>query len=137
MALGHRQDIAQATAGQLGTQAWGPGRMLASGHPPGRGPGIQRAADHLLGQRGLGGERGAFGNPGGMGPGRVGRPGPGQVLGPVDKRAPGRGSRGEVDRDLGVLSPPGGAGVLPLSTAVAVPFLMSPVSSTYAELGIS
>ena len=39
-----------------------------------------------------------------------------QVQGPVDQRVPGRRGVGQIDRDLGVLDPPGGAGVLALHT---------------------
>ena len=40
----------------------------------------------------------------------------GRYKGPVDQRVPGRRGVGQIDRDLGVLDPPGGAGVLALHT---------------------
>jgi hypothetical protein len=43
-------------------------------------------------------------------------PGLRQIQGSVDQRVPGRCCVGKVDRDLGVLDPPGRAGVLALHT---------------------
>jgi hypothetical protein len=45
---------------------------------------------------------------------RIGGPRPGQVKLPVDHRVPAPAGVTEVDGDLGVLDPAGGAGVLPL-----------------------
>lgn len=50
--------------------------------------------------------------------------------GPVDQRRTGRGCVGEVDRDLGVLDPADGVGVLPLPTDRMHAFFRSPISST-------
>ena len=116
MALGHRQDIAQAAAGQLGAQLRVLAVDLVACRPRGGRPGVQGTADHLLGQRGLGRECRATRHPGVLAPGRVSCPGLRQVQGPVDERRPGRDGIGQVDRDLGVLGPPGRAGVLPLHT---------------------
>ena len=54
------------------------------------------------------------GDAGGLAAGRVIGPGPGQIQLAVDQRMPGWGCVAEVDSDLGVLDPPGRAGVLPL-----------------------
>ena len=116
VALGHRQDVAQAAAGEFGPRPGVLAVHFVGGHP-GRGrPGLQRAGDHLPGQRGLGRERRVLRDPGGAAPVRVAGPGPGHVQSPVDERAPGRGRIGQVDGNLGVLGPPGGTGVLPLGT---------------------
>ena len=53
-----------------------------------------------------------------------------QIQGAVDQGVPARGGVGQIHRDLGVLDPPGGAGVLALHPDGATPFFTSPVSST-------
>ena len=120
--LGDGQDEAEPAAGQLGAQR----RILAvdliGGHPRRGRPGIQRPGDHLPGQRRLGGERRVLRDPRGPAPGRIACPGPGQVQRPVDERGPGCGGIGQVHRNLGVLGPPGGAGVLPLGAHGGAPF---------------
>ena len=92
---------------------------LIPGRPGGQGPGVQSPVDHRLGQRWLGGEPDGTGHAGSSAPFRVIGPGSWQVQGPVDERVPGRGSVGQVDRDLAVLDPAGGAGVLTLDADVA------------------
>src|SRR6266545_445316 len=77
----------------------------------------------------LGRERHVRGDSSRRAAGRVTGPGLRQVQLAVDQRMPAPRHIPQVDSDLGVLDPPGGAGVLPLHTGVAVPFLTSPVSS--------
>jgi hypothetical protein len=73
----------------------------------------------------LGRERHVRRYPGGSAPLRVAGPGLRQVQFPVNQRVPARGSVPEVDDDLGVFDPPGGARVLTLQPGVTVPFLTS------------
>ena len=53
-----------------------------------------------------------------------------------DELGPGRGGIGQVHRDLGVLGPPGGTGVLPLDGHHGGALLRSPVSSTTRTAGV-
>ena len=86
--LGHGQDVAQPAARQPGAQL-GVLAVHFVGSRPGCGrPGVQGPADHLPGQRGLGRERDVRRDPGGGAPGRIIRPGPRQVQGPVQERRP-------------------------------------------------
>ena len=115
MSPGHRQDVAQAATGQFGAQLRVLAVDLVAGDPCRGSLGVEGIGDHCPGQRRLGGEHGAIGDPGGLAPGQITGPGPGQVQSPVNERRPGRGGIGQVHRDLSVLGPPGRAGVLPLS----------------------
>jgi hypothetical protein len=78
------------------------------------GCGVQRPVDHRPGQSRLDREDGIVRDTCGGASLWVVGPGPGQVEVPVDERVPGRGGVGQVDRDLAVLDPSGGAGVLTL-----------------------
>jgi hypothetical protein len=87
---------------------------LVAGHPGRRCAGVERAGDHRPGQRRLGREPDIGRDTGGPAAIRVRRPRPGQVQGPVDERVPTSCGVDHIDPDLGVLHPPGGAGVLAL-----------------------
>lgn len=88
---------------------------LVPGDPPGRDSGGQRVRNHLRGQVRLGREPGLVRDAGLVAAVRIAGPGLGQVEAPIDERVPAPGGVGEEYRDLAVLDPPGGAGVLPLN----------------------
>ena len=96
---------------------------LIAGHPAERYPGRCGSPDHLPRQLRLGGEPRVRGDPGGGAAFRVVGPGLRQVQLPVDQRVPGRGRIPQVDRDLRVLDPARGAGVLPLYARRGGPLL--------------
>ena len=129
---GHRQHVADLAGLQLGAQR--PGRRRRPRRRPPRRPGPRRPArgrSSACASAGLVANADAVRDAGRLAALRVAGPGPGQVQLPVDQRVPARRGIGQVDRDLGVLDPPGGAGVLALHPdACAVPFFRSPVSST-------
>jgi hypothetical protein len=77
---------------------------------------VEGAGEHPPGQNKLGGELDVSRDTRGGAPIRVVGPRLGQVDLPVDQRVATRRGIGEVDRDLRVLHPPGGPGVLPLHT---------------------
>jgi hypothetical protein len=79
--------------------------------------------DHPPRELRLGRERHVRGDPGGRAAGRVAGPGLRQVQLPVNQRVPAPGRVPEVDGDLRVLDPPGGAGVLPLHADGGTAFL--------------
>jgi hypothetical protein len=111
---GHRQDIADLSSFQLAPQP-GIGTVdLIAGHPSRRDPGVQRTGQHPRGQLGLGRKPHLVRDAGRLQEGRIVGPGPGQVQLPVDHGMPGIGGVHQVDRHLGVLDPPSGAGVLAL-----------------------
>ncbi len=87
---------------------------LIAGDPPRRGTPADGARDHLASQRGLGRERDFGRDLRARATLRVAGPPGGQVQRPVDERVPGRGGVRQIHRDLRVLDPAGGAGVLPL-----------------------
>ena len=87
---------------------------LIAGDPGERHRGGDGTLDHALRQLRLGRERHVRGNPGAPAAAGVAGPGLWQVQLAVDQRVPARGRVSEVDGDLCVLDPPGGAGVLPL-----------------------
>ena len=111
---GDRQHVADLAGFQLGSQLGVGAVDLVACDPAGRDPGVQRAADHGRGQGRLGREPDLVGDAGGLHALRVIGPGAGQVQLPVDHPMPSAGGIDQVDRDLGVLDPPGGAGVLAL-----------------------
>jgi hypothetical protein len=110
----HRQHVTDPGVFQPGAQRPVVPVGLIRGGPGERDPGGDRPLDHPPGQLRLGREPHVSGDPGGLAAGRVTGPGPRQVQLAVDQRVPGRGRIAQVDRDLGVLDPPGRAGVLPL-----------------------
>ena len=99
---------------------------LVGGHPGERHPRADGPLDHQAGQLRLGRERRVSGNPGRLAAARVTGPGLRQVQRPVNQRVPARGSIAKVDRDLGVLDPARGAGVLPLHPRRGGAFLHVP-----------
>ena len=99
---------------------------LVGGHPGERHPRADGPLDHQPGQLRLGRERRVSRNPGRLAAARVTGPGLRQVQRPVNQRVPARGSIAKVDRDLGVLDPARGAGVLPLHPRRGGAFLHVP-----------
>ncbi|QUQ63912.1 hypothetical protein JJ691_16290 [Kutzneria sp. CA-103260] len=114
MVLRDRQDVADPGVDQVRPQPRVVAVDLITGGPPGRHTGRQRRCDHPPGQYWLGRELHLSRDPGRPHPGRVSRPALGQVEGPVDECVAASRGVGQVDRDLAVLDPPRGAGVLPL-----------------------
>jgi hypothetical protein len=114
MVAGHRQHIADPAGFQPSPQPRVRAVDLVAGHPGCRDVGVQRAADHLGGQGRLGRKHDLVGDAGH--PQAVGSidPALGQVQLPVDQGMPCPAGVHQVDRDLGVLDPPSGAGVLAL-----------------------
>ena len=114
MVAGHRQHIADASALKLGPQPWVGTVDLVPGDPGGRDTSVQRAGEHLSGQVRLGGKADLLGDA--SCPAAVGilDPAVGQVQLTVDHGVPGIAGVQQVDGDLGVLDPAGGAGVLAL-----------------------
>ena len=119
----HGQHIPEMAVFQPGAQRPVVPVGLIRGGPGKRDPGGDRPLDHPPGQLRLGREPHVSGDPGGLAAGRVTGPGPWQVQLAVDQRVPGRGRIAQVDRDLGVLDPPGRAGVLPLDAGRGGAFL--------------
>jgi hypothetical protein len=87
---------------------------LVAGHPSGRHASVQRASDHDLGQGRLGRKPDLIGNAGRLQARRTTDPSLRQVQLPVDQGVPNLAGIHQVDRDLGVLDPACGAGVLAL-----------------------
>jgi hypothetical protein len=114
MVTGHRQHIADTAALQLGPQPWVGAVDLIAGHPGGRHAGVQGAGQHPGGQGRLGGKADLLGDAGRPAAVRVLEPASGHIQLPVDHGVPGLTGVQEVDGDLGVLDPSGGAGVLTL-----------------------
>jgi site-specific DNA recombinase len=111
---GHHQHVADRAGFQLGPQPGIGAVDLVGGHPCCRDAGIQRAGQHPGGQLRLGGKPDLVGDAGCLQALGVTGPRPGQVQLPVDQPVPGIGGVDEVDGDLGVFDPAGGAGVLAL-----------------------
>jgi hypothetical protein len=111
---GHRQHVTGLAAFQVSAQARVGAVHLIAGDPGRRGARIQGPADHGPGQPGLGREHRPFGDARRGAPGLITGPGPGQVQFPVDQRVPAPARVAEEHRDLAVLHPPRGAGVLAL-----------------------
>ena len=110
---------------------------LVAGHPGCRDSGVQRGGDHRAGQCGFGGETPLVRRDSGVvAPLRVVGPASGRYKARSIRACPRRRRVGQIHRDLGVLDPPGGAGVLALHSDRVTPFFTSPVSSTYADVGI-
>ena len=108
------QHIAQAVSAD-GLAQCGVGAVdLVTGHPRTRHFRLHGTGDHRRGQRRLGRELRFVRHTGRGAPVTVVGPRLGQIQRPVDQRVPGRCGVGQVDRDLGVLDPPSGAGVLAL-----------------------
>jgi hypothetical protein len=76
--------------------------------------GVQEPGDHAGGQFRLGGECGLLAEPGGMAAVGVGGPGARNVQFPVHRGVPAPTGVDQVDGNLGILDPAGGAGVLAL-----------------------
>jgi hypothetical protein len=114
MVAGHRQHIADLAALQLGSQSGVGAVDLIAGHPGGRDPGVQRPAEHPGRQGRLGRKPDLGGDAGRLAAVGFVDPAPGDVQVPVDQGVPGIGGVSQVDRDLGVLDPASGAGVLAL-----------------------
>ena len=87
---------------------------LVTGDPARGHAGVQGAGDHLGGQCWFGRELHRRRDTGLLAPVGVVGPDPRQIQLPVDQRVPGSAGIGQIDRDLGVLDPPGGPGVLAL-----------------------
>ena len=87
---------------------------LVSARPSSRHSGGDRTGDHGCGQGGFGREVDLVGDSGRGAPVGVLGPAARQVERAVDQGVPGPAGVGEIDRDLGVLDPAGGAGVLTL-----------------------
>src|SRR5512132_623497 len=87
---------------------------LVAGHPGGRDAGVQRTGEHLGGQGRLGRKPDLVGDADGLAVLRIVGPGPRQVEAAVYQDVPGAGGIHLVDRDLDVLNPARGAGVLAL-----------------------
>jgi hypothetical protein len=115
---GHRQYIADASALQLGQQPGVGAVDLVAGYPGGRHPGVQRPREHGRGQGRLGGEPDLVGTPAiAKRSGSLIQP-----RGTYSSRSimacPGIGGVEQVDGDLGVLDPAGGADALALHPTV-------------------
>jgi hypothetical protein len=87
---------------------------LVAGDPRGRDTSHKRAADHRSRERGLGRKRCLIWDSGRGAAVRVLRPRARQVQSTVDQGVPAASGVGEEHRDLSVLDPPRGAGVLAL-----------------------
>ena len=88
---------------------------LVAGHPRCGRVGLDRAADQHFGQGGFGRETPSIsGDSSLLAAVSILGPRLGQVQGAVDQRVSTRRRVGQIDRDLGVLDPPGGAAVLAL-----------------------
>ena len=113
MVAAHRQHVRPPLLLEPPPQAPVAAVDLVAGDP-GRGhPGGERPLQHHAGQPDLGGEGRPLGDARLLAPPRVIGPLLGQVQGPVqERRAVPRGV-GQEHADLGVLDPPGRAGVLP------------------------
>jgi hypothetical protein len=96
---------------------------LVTGHPRAGHPGGDCPGDHLRWQRRLGREHRLLRDTGGGAAVPVIGPGLRQVQRPVDQRVPTWRRIRQVDRDLGVLDPPRGTGVLPLHPDTVSPLL--------------
>jgi hypothetical protein len=127
---GHRQHLAHPAGLQGGPQPRVGAVDLVTGDPRRWDPSVQRAHDHGRGQGRLGRKSNLVGDAGRLLAVRVAGPGLGQVQLPVDHGMPHLAGIHQIDRDLSVLDPARGAGVLALPPTVVVPFLRSRVSST-------
>jgi len=108
------QYVAQAVLAHGAAQVRVGAVDLVAGHPGRRRAGLHRAADHRSGERRLGRELDLVRDAGLPAALLVLGPRPRQVERAVDQRMAAARSVGEEDRDLGVLDPSRGAGVLPL-----------------------
>ena len=86
MAGSYRQHVTDLAAFQVSAQSRAGAVYSIAGDPGGRGSRIQRAADHPPGQRRLGREHRVPRDARCSVPGRISRPGPGQVQLPVNQR---------------------------------------------------
>jgi hypothetical protein len=123
---GDRQHIPDAAGLQLGSQVGVGAVDLVAGHPRGRDVRVQRAADHPGRQGRLGRKPNLVGDTGRLHAVGIIDPALGQVQLPVDQGVAGAAGIHQVDRDLGVLDPPGGAGVLALHPNCRRPLLEIP-----------
>jgi hypothetical protein len=114
VAAGNRQHIPDTAVLQGLTQFRVRAVDLVTGDPARSHAGVQGAGDHLGRQRWLGRELHRRRDTSLLAPVGVIGPDPRQIQLPVDQRVPvGAGIR-QIHRDLGVLDPPGGPGVLTL-----------------------
>jgi hypothetical protein len=113
---GDGQHVADFPVLKGAAQGWVGAVDLVAGDPARGDAGVQGGGDHVRGQGRLGGEADVRRDAGGGAPVGVVHPPLGQVQGPVDQGVPGRRGVGQVHRDLGVLHPSGGPGVLTLHT---------------------
>jgi len=111
---GHREHIADPSGLQLGSQGRVGAIDLIASHPGGRHTSVQRPTDHGLGQGRLGGKPDPLGDAGRPAAAGVSDPASGHIQLPVNHGVPSIAGIHQVDGDLGVLDPAGGAGVLAL-----------------------
>ena len=108
----HGQHVAQPVAADGRAQCRIGAVDLVAGHPRCGRVGLDRAADQHFGQGGFGRETPSIsGDSSLLAAVSILGPRLGQVQGAVDQRVSTRRRVGQIDRDLGVLDPPGGAAV--------------------------
>jgi hypothetical protein len=113
------EHVADLTLFQRGPQLRGAAVDLVACDPAHAVPGVKELADHAGSQLRLGREGGLLAQPGGPAAVRVARPRARDVMFPVHRRVPAQSRIDEVDGDLRVFDPVGGAGVLALDHGAA------------------
>lgn len=111
---GHVEDIAHLVVSGPGPQLGARSVDLVTHNPAGRDPAGDGPGDHRPSQRRLRGEGDLVGHARSLASCRVLDPAARQVEGPVDEGVASVGDQSGKHPDLGVLGPPGGAGVLAL-----------------------